>query len=488
MTDILPEWTGARLLVVDDDPVVLRSMQRSLQRGGYEVVCADSGHEALRLAAAHDVDVALVDFALPDVSGLELMHALKARDATVECVIFTGHTSPPVAVDAYDAGAVEYFEKPITDWSRFERVLRRAVMLRKLARERTELPAAERDGEAAGASLRRELSGGSKAVDDIRRIVAQIAPRSTTVALVGPSGSGKTRVAEALHNASGRAGPLEVVSCSALHGPGMYAELFGRVDGSGDGARRPGAFERAAGGTVVLDEIADLPLDLQGNLLQVLDGRAFMPAGGTGTIPLTARVVVTTHEDLDQLVRDGRFRSDLVHRLGVRIRVPSLNERRDDVPQLVYQFLRRVVQDEGLEIRRVPAEVLQVLIEHDWSAGNIRALRTAVEQAAIFSQGEALELSALPAEVRAGVKAAAAPTTEVLSTLVQGRLPVSYRGLSYQQFKDRLLNDFMASYLRDLLDLTESNVTRAARLAGLHRPNFRRLMKRYNIETNDVEK
>ncbi|HMV66006.1 MAG TPA: sigma-54 dependent transcriptional regulator [Myxococcota bacterium] len=484
MTDMHGDTQAACLLVVDDDPVVLKSMQRSLQRGGYEVVCADSGEEALRLAEAHDVDVALLDLSLPDRSGLDVMSALKERDATVECVIFTGHSSAPVAVEAYEAGAVEYFEKPITDWRRFEVVLRQAVRLRRMARERADAaPSVEAPTEDVGASLRRELPGGSKAIDDIRRIIAQIAPRSTTVALIGPSGSGKTRIAEALHRASGRSGPLEIVSCSAMHGPGMYAELFGRVEEGGE--LRPGAFGRAAHGTLVLDEIADLPLELQGNLLQVLDGRTFAPAGGGGQVQLTARVVVTTHEDLERLVQAGRFRSDLLHRLGVRVRVPGLDERREDIPQLVYQFLRRVVQDEALEVRRVPADVLRALTDHEWAGSNVRGLRTAVEQAAIFSRGDALEMSALPADLRVAPRSEAAraevPTTE-------GRLPDAYRGLSYQTFKDQLLNDFMASYLRDLLESTDGNVTRAARLAGLHRPNFRRLMKRYNIETNDPER
>jgi DNA-binding NtrC family response regulator len=480
MSDALPDWIGARLLVVDDDPMVVRSMRRALQRVGYEVDTALGVEEAISQALLKPPDVALIDLALPDGSGLDVLRSLKERDPTVECIIFTGHSSAPVAVQAYEAGAVEYFEKPITDWQRFEHVLKRALRLRKLARSRQEPsapPAWQLDPLPAEAALRRELVGNSKAMDDIRRHVRQLAPRSTTVLLVGPSGAGKTTVAEALHRAGGRRGALEVVSCSALHGASMYAELFGEEsDGGVRGVRRSGAFERAADGTIVLDEIADLPMELQGNLLQALDGRSFVPRGGSEPVPVRARVIATTHRDLEQMAEEGSFRADLLNRLGIRVKIPGIEERREDVPQLVYLFLRQVNAREGLEIRRVSDEVLHLLMSHDWSRSNVRGLRTAVEQAAIFSMSDALALDALPAELKARHHEVPAPSEPVSA------LPAAYRDLSYQEFKEQLLNDFMGLYLRDLLEQTAGNVTHAAKIADLHRPNFRRLMKRYGIE------
>lgn len=485
MHEAQTEWAGARVLVVDDDATVLRSMQRTLERLHFVVVCADSGEEARQQALTHDIDVALLDLTLPDTTGNELMGELKQHDPTIQCIIFTGHTSLPAAADAYDAGAVEYFEKPITDWRRFETALIRAVLMRRRTRERAAVPGPTEDAAGADTALRRMVAGGSKAMEDIRRTVLQIAARSTTLLFSGPSGSGKTLLAEAAHRISGRTGMLEIVNCGALHGPGMYGELFGRQEGNGPEGRRPGAFERAANGTLVLDEIADLPLDLQGNLLTALDGRGFVPAGGGPTILSSARVIVTSHEDIDQLVRAGRFREDLFHRLGIRVRLPGLNERREDIPQLVYQFLRRIHQQEGLDIRRVPADVLAALVEHDWSASNVRGLRTAVEQAAIFSRGDALSVDALPSDIVDGLRAPKPPVAAAEPLVTDSaRLPDTYRNLSYQQFKERLLNDFMGAYLRGLLESTEGNVTRAARLAGLHRPNFRRLMKRYGVETH----
>lgn len=478
-----PEWAGARLLVVDDDPIVLRSLQKTLQRTGYEVFTAESGSDALVVAATQDIEVALIDLHLPDGPGTDLMGTLKRRDPTLECIIFTGYTSVPSATEAYDRGAVEYFDKPITDWRRFESVLRRAVMLRR-ARERSPAPRGD-SAASTEAAVRRVLSGGSKAMEDIRRIVAQLGPRSATVLLTGPSGSGKSAIAEALHLASGRTGRFEVVSCSALHGPAMYTELFGRVAEDGQTARS-GAFDRAADGTLVLDEVADLPLELQGNLLSVLDGHAFVPAGGGKATPVTARVVVTTHEDLDALVKQGRFREDLCNRLGFRVRVPGLNERKEDIPQLVYQFLRRVSQEEDLNIVRVAPEALEALTEHDWSGSNVRGLRTAVCQAAVYSRGDTLQPEALPAEIprepRPKRQVAGLEGPRSTSVIAGDRLPEAYRRLTYQDFKEKLLDDFMSVYLRDLLDAASGNVTRAARAAGLHRPNFRRLMKRYSVE------
>lgn len=464
----------AKVLVVDDDPVIRNFLRRTLAKSGFEVFLAEAGEAALREIQAHDIDVVVVDIELPDVDGLRLMTQLREHDPTVECIIFTGHSTAPIAVDSYAAGAVDFFEKPVADWRRFENAIWRGVRLRRLSQQSFPFAVADR---TVDTSVRREVVGSSKAISDLRRAIVALAPRQSAVAIRGAGGVGKTLLALALHEHSGRSGVCEVVSCSALRGPAVYGELFGWCDA--DGTTRPGVFERCADGTVILDEVADLPLELQGNLLQALDGRPFTRLGGGTPVPLRARIVVTSQLALEQLVEVGRFRADLVARLGIVLTVPDLNARREDIAPLVYHFMRRMQVEEGIEIKKVGPEVLQALTQHDWSGNNVRALKIAVERAVIFSVGDALQSSALPPELRGGPAVAPESPTD--------RLAERYRGLPYAEFKEALLADHMVLYMRDLLDSTGGNVTQAARLAGLHRPNFRRLMKRFDFAGDDED-
>lgn len=465
------EAVRSRLLLVEDDPLQRRAVARALGRAGYDVVEATDLAEAVAAATTGVFDVALLDFGLPDGhTGLDVLRALKARDGALECVLFTGDASAGLAVEAYDAGAVEYFEKPISDWPRFFRVLERASRLARLTRERV-----ERTGDDPEL-LRRFLVGGSRPMEVLRRQVARLAPRATTVLLLGPTGSGKTRVAQALHAVSGRRGGFEVLNVAGVSESLFNTELFGYRKGAFTGADsdHPGALARCAGGTLVLDEIGDLRLDLQTKLLQVLEERVYYPVGGTSE-PVRCRVIAATNQDLDELVRQGRFRADLANRLGIRIEVPGLHERREDIPQIVYTFLREVNEREGLDLRRVPPEVLERLGAADWSGENLRGLRTAVERMAIFSDGDALEVELAPN-----------PRTQVSTVAgeVDG-LPASWRELAYNDFKEAVLGEFVGRYVRSLLDDTGGNVSAAARRAGMHGPNFRRLMRRFDVRSPD---
>lgn len=461
------------ILLVEDDPVVRRSVSRTLSRQGFEVVDVADADEALTVAREVPPDVALIDIGLPDGrSGIDVMRELKRRDGAVECVIFTGDASASVAVEAYDAGAVEFFEKPITDWQRFRGVLDRAVRIARLTRQTSQLTGA-RDADDPVRSL---LIGGSPAMESLRAQVARLAPRSTTVLLLGPTGAGKTRVARALHAASGRRGSLEVVNCGGLHGPTMHAELFGHERGAftGADARHLGAFERAAEGTLLLDEIGDLDLELQATLLTVLEDRTFRRMKGTEALQVRCRVVAATNRDVDTMVREGTFRADLANRLGIRLDVPSLDDRRQDIPQLVYTFLEAVNAREGLDIRRVPDEVMEKLVGHDWGGENLRGLRTAVERMAIFSAGDHLDVGDLQQALQ--------PAGRAAPIAAEDGLPDAWRAMPFNDFKEAVLREYVGRYVKALLDETDGNVSAAARLADLHAPNFRRLIRRYELD------
>ncbi|MCB9681490.1 MAG: sigma-54-dependent Fis family transcriptional regulator [Alphaproteobacteria bacterium] len=462
-----------RLLLVEDDPIVRGTVARTLGRMGYDVHPAADAVEALELAVEHPPDVALIDIGLPDGrSGIDVMRELKQRDGAVECLIFTGDASAGVALEAYDAGAVEFFEKPITDWNRFHTVLRRAARLARLTRENEALSGRSEVGDI----LRRFLVGSSRSMENLRAQVERLAPRNVHVLLLGPTGAGKTRVAQALHAASGRRGPLEVVNLAGLNKHTIQAELYGYEAGAFTGAagRHKGAFERTADGTIVLDEIGDLDPDEQKVLLHVLEDRRFQRMMGTTALPMTSRVVACTHQDMDAMVQQGRFRADLANRLGIRVEVPGLDARREDIPQLIYLFLNAVNEREGLSVRHVPTEVIERLSHADWSGENLRGLRTAVERMVIFAKGDALDPEDLPADRQAPV--VAAPGAD------DGALPEAWQQLAYRDFKEAVLAEYVGRYVRSLLEQTGGNVSAAARIADLHGPNFRRLMNRFGID------
>jgi DNA-binding NtrC family response regulator len=468
-----PHAAPGRLLIVDDDPVVLRSLRRTLERSGFEVAVAESGEAAFEAIETFDADVALIDMALPDLPGLEVMQRLKGHDATLECVIFTGYTSAPAAMDSYEQGAIEYFEKPITDWNRFDGVLRRAVRLRRIAKDKARpTPRGVEVGDLV-VMLRRELPGTSKVIEDLRRVLLAQVGQRTPVFITGPTGSGKSRLAEVLHHLGGDRGTLAFFHSDPSQ-PLAERGLLGHVDAAGRAT--PGLLERVGDGTLVVEDPGLLSAAAQRRLVEALDSAA------------AVRLVFTSRVELDALVASGRLSEDLAQRVSVRVRVPPLDERQVDLPQLVYSLLRSVNEASGLDVRRVPADVLQVLAGASWTKDNVRGLRAAVEAAALGSRGEALEVEALPAELRFGKAAkgagAAARPVEMPSWTTP-RLPERYRGLSYNDFKERLLTDFMGLYVQDLLETTQNNVTQAARLADLHRPNFRRLMRRYGVEAED---
>ncbi len=476
------------VLVVDDDRQSLRAVSRNLRQMGFEVVEAADAEEAWEHFQSHDVDVCLLDQYLPDgSSGVELMVRVHEADASVRCIIFTGDGDPSVAFDALSHGAAEYFEKPIANWGELQKQIQQGATARHGDK-------AQDDGNnpsVGPASMHDVLQGRSSAIRDVRWRIERLAPRGVTVLLLGETGVGKTLVAEFIHNLSGRSGPLEIINCGSLNRETMVSELFGHEEGAFTGAhkRHHGAFERTAGGTLVLDEIGELPEEAQRKLLHALDGGYFTRMGGSERLQTRCRVVAATNRDLDAAVEQGTFRADLLNRLGLQVRVPPLNERREDIPRLVYMLLDQANRRHGTQIRSVDRAVIGHLQSLDWTGLNLRGMKNLLDEMCVYASGDHLTEDLLPERVRrktAPVHTPAIDGLEELSSEMPRHLPPLLQAMSYREFKDAVLDHFVPLYLKHRLRETGGNVTQSASMAEMHRPNFKRAMNRYGISIDDL--
>nr|CAA9251534.1 Response regulator of zinc sigma-54-dependent two-component system [uncultured Armatimonadetes bacterium] len=410
--------TGPTILVVDDEPNLRRVLGAVLQRDGYNVLVASGGREAVRMAKEQPVDLLVTDFLMPDMSGLEVLSAVRGNHPNVRALLISGHGTVRSAVDAMRLGAFDFITKPFD----VEQV--RATVKRAFEAPDAESPApapgaAAAAGVAAGrsggrtdaAGVGRDLVGGAPATERMKEHLLRAAASRVTVLLLGESGTGKEVAARLLHNASPRKrGPFVAVSCAALPDTLLESELFGHEKSAFTGAlaAKPGRFELAHGGTLFLDEIGDIPHITQVKLLRALQEREIARIGGVKTIKVDVRVVAATNRDLWQAVQEGTFRADLYYRLNVvPVALPPLRERREDIRPLAEHFLALAAgENERAFPGGIAPEALRLLEAHDWP-GNIRELQNALAHAAVLSDPGAhrIEADALPAAVRQGVAA-----------------------------------------------------------------------------------
>ena len=362
-----------RLLVVDDEQNIRRSLAMILGGAGFEVFDAASGEDALASLGQRDVDAVFLDVKLPGIDGIETLRRLRETHATLPVVMISGHATIERAVEATRLGAFDFVEKPFSR----ERILNLA---RNACGAKAAAPASDRD----------ELVGNSDVMQTLRAQIDRVARTDARVLLRGESGTGKELVAKRLHDHSARAKkPFVKVNCAAIPEELIEGELFGAVKGAYTGADtdREGRFAAADGGTLLLDEIGDMSLRAQVKVLRVLQEGEFEPVGSTKTRSVDVRVVAATHRDLEQLVREGRFREDLFFRLNViPLEVPPLRERGDDVGELVGHFLRIEAGKHGVDPPRLTPPALGVLSHHDWP-GNIRELRNVIERLVVLHAG-----------------------------------------------------------------------------------------------------
>ncbi len=458
----------AQILVVDDDRGVRTALDVNLGKRGWQVVLADGVRAALRLLRERPFDVVLTDVKMPDGSGIDLVEQVKASWPETQVVVMTGFGSVSDAVRAMKAGAEDYLIKPIERDALYV-VLDRAIAHRTL---RAELVQLRRDVTAKYGF--QNLVGASASMLSVYEDVAAVADSSATVLLQGATGTGKELLAHALHYRSRRAQrPFVRVNCTAIPENLLESELFGHEKGSFTGAIRQhrGKFEQADGGTLFLDEIGEMDLGMQSKLLRVLESGELSRIGGSETITVDVRVLAATNRDLQREVDEGRFRADLFYRLNVvTLRVPSLRERRDDVPLLVEHFVKKAAAAEQRDVPPVSADCMATLVAYDWP-GNVRQLEHLVTRAVLLHRdGPWLDI-ALPEDTPSSVVTgpASMPAAPVLDMPLHDAL-----------------DDVERRILLAALEACGGVQAQVAKRLGLSKSNLSYRLKRLGIERKDV--
>jgi DNA-binding NtrC family response regulator len=463
---------SAKVLVVDDEPALRRSLARLLLSRGMHVVTADDGAAAIGLLKEQHVDVALIDLMMPHVNGLELLDHIKANHGGVEVILMTAFGDVETAVRAVRAGAYHFLTKPFRSNDEVVLTVAKAAERRRLLDHAAKLERRLEQMEKFG-----ELIGNSPRMQEVYRLSTGVAATSSTVLILGESGTGKELTARAIHQHSPRAErPFVAVNCSAIPVDLVESELFGHVRGAFTGATatREGLFEAANTGTIFLDEVGDLPPLAQVKLLRVLQEGEIKRVGANETRIVDVRVVAATNVDLRNRIVEGAFREDLFYRLNVvAIFLPPLRERRDDIALLAYHFLRKYAARAGRNVQKISPEAMQILESHPWP-GNVRELENAIEYSLVFCRGDEILVENLPA-FRGHRDTPDAPQSSETSGLV---LPSGLLDLPYRDAKQQALETFEAAYFDAVLRRTGGNISEAARQAGLDRSNFRRAARR----------
>jgi two-component system response regulator GlrR len=438
--------TPFEILLVDDDPDLLQLISLRLTATGYLVQTAESAEEALGQLAVRRPHLVITDLRMAGMDGMQLFERIHATQPTLPVIILTAHGSIPDAVVATQRGGFGFLPKP------FE-----AKELLAQVAQAIRLSTGAQDAKASDA-WRASIVTCSRAMEEVLHQAQLVASSEASVLITGDSGTGKELLARAIHDASPRArGPFMAINCAAIPEHLLESELFGHTKGAFSGAinTHKGLFQAAAGGTLFLDEIGDMPLMLQPKLLRALQERVVRPVGSTETIPVDVRIVSATHHDLDARMEEGALRQDLYYRLNVvGLRLPSLAERREDIPLLATHFLRQLAERDKKPVRNFAPDAMETLVNAPWP-GNVRQLLNVVEQSVALS------------------------TTEVLpQTLVQQALRDDAQRLVSL---DEARRAFEHDYLVRLLKTTGGNVTQAARLAQRNRTEFYKLLQRHQL-------
>jgi DNA-binding NtrC family response regulator len=453
---------SARVLVVDDEKLIRWSVAERLQRDGYEVLSAESGEQALELLASTAPDLMLLDVRLPGIDGVQTLQRALALQPDVAVLMMSAHSTVDVAVDAMKHGAIDFLVKPFP-LQALDAAVERAITTARMRRQITTLTNERRGTHALDAII-----GTSSAMEQVRAMISRLASSDTTTVLIeGESGSGKEVVARAIHFQSARADrPFLQVNCAALPEPLLESELFGHERGAFTDARtqKRGIFESAEGGSVMLDELGDLPPGGQAKLLRLLENKTFRRVGGVQELRADVRVIAATNVNIEDRVSEGRFRADLFFRLNVvRIVVPALREHLEDVPTLAAHFIGRFNQEMKRQVRGVSGPAMEMLQGHIWP-GNVRELRNAIERAFILHAGaDELRPEHLTPELRR-------ETPRRNAKIVA---PVSEEGL--------VLDDVERKLIAEAMERASGNQSKAARLLGVSRDTLRYRLKKHGM-------
>jgi DNA-binding NtrC family response regulator len=484
----------ARVLVVDDEKAMLVALRGLLGREGYQVDTVRSGDEALRRIETGNFHVVITDLSMNGITGMAVLEYARRVDPDLAVIMITAYGSEKIAVEAMKRGAADYVPKPF-DNDELRIVVRRVVETVLLRREHRRLLA-----QVQGTYDFAQIVGQSRAMRRVFEIIEKIVDADITVLIRGVSGTGKELVANALHYQSPRrARPFVKMNCAALSRELVESELFGHERGAFTGAvaRREGKFEAADGGTLFLDEVGDMPLETQAKLLRAIQEKEFERIGGNDPIRVDVRLIAATHHDLEAAVRAGRFREDLYYRLRVvEVAIPSLRERREDIPLLVDRFLKDAAERFQRTVKPLTGEALRACIEHEWK-GNVRELKSAVEQAVLLAPGTeitpadlfggAAEAGALLETADRGSLAADGVTSVDWSASAgDDRTAVADSASSFRIAKERVVAAFERDFLLRALRRNGGNITKAADEIGMYRQNLQQKMRELGITVDDA--
>jgi two-component system, NtrC family, response regulator AtoC len=452
---------AVKVLVVDDERLIRWSLRESLEREGYAVLEAGSAEEGLALCHAEHPDIVFLDVRLPGISGLEALRRLRTVDDTCAVIMMTAYATVEEAVEALKQGAQEFLKKPF-DLCEVRALLQKVAASRRLRRDVERLRR-----QAAHDS---DFVGTSAAVRDVLELAASVRDSDTTVLVGGESGTGKGLLARVIHETSARAkGPLVEVNCGTIPAGLFESELLGHEKGAFTDAHvaKRGLLELAHGGTLVLDEIGEVPMPVQAKLLRCIEEKRFRRIGGLRDLEVDVRIVATTNRDLEQAVAAGRFRADLFFRLNVfPLRLQPLRARREDIPVLARHFVERMNRQLSRSVKAISAEALQLLSAYDWP-GNARELRNVIERGVLLAPGDEVCRAHLPSEIQAAQPPAARPA----SATDGAPAPAAVVPLA----------DAERKLIDEALRATGGNQMRAARLLGISRDTLRYRMKKHGL-------
>lgn len=458
---------SARILVVDDDPKILFAFQQVFKKDGYKSIVARNGEEALKKIVDEKPNAVFMDITMPKLDGLEVLRQAREQKEPPPIIIITGYGTMQTAIRAMQNGAFEYLTKPL-DVEKIREVTRRAL---SSARSR-EVEPREFDTFKADVVDRYELVGRSSKMQEVYKLIGSISttPNHTSVLITGESGTGKELVARAIHSNSTNAQEAFIgINCTVLPESLLESELFGHEKGAFTGAsdRKLGKFEIAGTGTIFLDEIGNLSPNLQQKLLRVLQEREFERLGGNSPISVQARFIAATNRDIEQEVKKGNFREDLLFRLDVvRIQLPPLRERKEDLPLLADYFLAKYNDQLKKSIRGFSRESMTLLLQHFYP-GNVRELENLIERAVMLTKGDVILPDAFP---------------DVANIFPQRTMSLPIASREFTKAREHIVKIFEKQFVVEQLARHHGNVAAAAKTSKMTRQNFHRLMTKYKIQ------
>jgi len=466
-----------KILVVDDEPSICHGCKLILSENGYDVDISYSGQEGLEKISNNSFDLVLLDIKLPDMNGIKILKEINEKKNDVCIIMMTGHGTVENAVEAMKNGAFDFITKPFDEKNLVQSVLK-ALENRRLIQKNLSLKKQLYDTFSFN-----NIIGENPLIVEVFKKIERVAPLDSTVLLDGESGTGKELFANAIHTHSKKAANrFLAVDCNTFSPSLMESELFGHVKGAFTGADKtmPGIFEIASNGTLFLDEVTNLNMEVQGKLLRVLETGEYKPVGSSQEKKTNARIIVATNMDMQQMVKEKKFREDLFYRLNVfPIHIPPLRDRKNDIPTLAYYFLRRFCRKTEKKISGFSDDALKILVNFDWP-GNVRQLKNVIERLVILSDGNQLNKNLLydNLEIRQDDTADDIPVPRNIDELKAVK----------KSFIENHFNKIEAAFLKKALSKSDGNITNAAKSVGMQRSNFSTLMKKYEITSPEALK